>query len=122
MASTLTRAPGLTRAQRRELEAELRLELARFERSMTQAASRAEDSPADGAGAPVHDGGMQERTEVTAALAGRAALRHAAIIEALERMNTGSYGRCVSCQQPIPYGRLMVMPEAAYCMACGGRA
>ncbi|HET7584253.1 MAG TPA: TraR/DksA C4-type zinc finger protein [Gemmatimonadaceae bacterium] len=122
MASTLTRAPGLTRAQRRELEAELRLELARFERSMTRAASRAEDTPADGADARVHDGGMEERTEVTAALAGRAALRHAAIIEALERMNNGSYGRCVSCQQPIPYGRLMVMPEAAYCMACGGRA
>jgi len=25
----------------------------------------------------------------------------------------------VSCHNPIPYGRLLVVPEATYCVGCG---
>ncbi|HEY7877350.1 MAG TPA: TraR/DksA C4-type zinc finger protein [Gemmatimonadaceae bacterium] len=110
-------APRLTRAQRRELEHELRHELARLGHLMGDDAS-AWTRPLrvsvgiDGYG----PGGL------TALLHGRAAERHQALVNALERMEKGGYGICVACQQPIPYGRLIAMPESAYCVACGARA
>jgi len=43
--------------------------------------------------------------------------RKAQIVAALERIEDGSYGRCVACGQDIPAARLEVRPEAARCMA-----
>lgn len=37
---------------------------------------------------------------------------------ALERMNTGEYGGCESCGEPITYGRLMARPVATLCIDC----
>jgi RNA polymerase-binding transcription factor DksA len=37
---------------------------------------------------------------------------------ALERMEHGTYGRCVVCKQPIERRRLAVLPEAERCAAC----
>ena len=44
------------------------------------------------------------------------------IDQALERLDDGSYGRCESCGQPIPAGRLLALPWAALCVPCSGRA
>jgi RNA polymerase-binding transcription factor DksA len=49
-------------------------------------------------------------------IAARAAL--AEIEAALERAAHGRYGLCVNCDQPIPDGRLDVLPMAALCMPC----
>jgi len=37
---------------------------------------------------------------------------------ALARMEEGSYGICLSCEQPIPKKRLEAIPWAAYCVRC----
>jgi DnaK suppressor protein len=38
--------------------------------------------------------------------------------QALERINQGTYGRCVNCGQPIPEKRLEALPWAARCVKC----
>ena len=37
---------------------------------------------------------------------------------AIQRLDAGSYGTCASCGQPIPDGRLEVMPYAMACVEC----
>lgn len=38
------------------------------------------------------------------------------INEALDRMESGSYGKCRTCGEPIPFERLQALPTAAYCV------
>ncbi len=38
--------------------------------------------------------------------------------EALEKINSGEYGICSLCNDPIPEARLDVMPFAQYCVEC----
>lgn len=38
---------------------------------------------------------------------------------ALERLGQGLYGVCMVCQAELPYGRLLVFPEAEACARCG---
>jgi len=46
----------------------------------------------------------------------RAALRD--VRAALDRMDAGSYGRCVQCGGQIGLERLEILPQAALCMQC----
>jgi DnaK suppressor protein len=39
---------------------------------------------------------------------------------ALERLDHGTYGICVRCQEPIERRRLAVLPEADRCATCAG--
>jgi DnaK suppressor protein len=41
--------------------------------------------------------------------------------QALERIETGSYGICQSCGEPIGKARLQAQPRAALCVACKQR-
>ena len=38
--------------------------------------------------------------------------------EALARLDAGTYGRCVHCQEAIAPQRLEVLPAARYCVTC----
>jgi DnaK suppressor protein len=38
--------------------------------------------------------------------------------EALDRMESGDYGVCLSCDAPIPVKRLQALPWARYCVTC----
>ena len=38
--------------------------------------------------------------------------------EALDRMDSGDYGTCLCCEEPIPAKRLQVLPWARYCVKC----
>ena len=40
------------------------------------------------------------------------------IEEALDRLDSGDYGICLSCDQPIPPKRLHAVPWARYCVRC----
>ena len=40
------------------------------------------------------------------------------VLEALRRIEAGTYGLCVICGTPLPEGRLEARPEAARCMTC----
>ena len=40
------------------------------------------------------------------------------IEEALDRIEAGDYGICLSCEEPIPAKRLQALPWAKYCVTC----
>ena len=42
--------------------------------------------------------------------------KHTAIVEALEKMDDGTYGLCEECGDPIPLERLKVAPSARTCV------
>ena len=44
-----------------------------------------------------------------------------AIEEALQRLETGTYGLCEVCGQPIQPKRLEIMPEASLCRDCASQ-
>lgn len=44
--------------------------------------------------------------------------RRILVLDALARLDNGSYGMCVDCGKPVPEGRLEAKPEAARCLAC----
>jgi DnaK suppressor protein len=43
------------------------------------------------------------------------------IQEALDRLELGEYGVCLSCEDPIPAKRLHAVPWAKYCVICQER-
>jgi DnaK suppressor protein len=115
----MTKDTTLTAAQLKELTFELQVERARLKRAtFTQHAERS------AAGAP-----ESESTEPFSATENGVTLADAdadarldAIEAALERIENGTYGNCTGCEQPIPYGRLLVMPEATHCVGCWPRS
>lgn len=46
---------------------------------------------------------------------------HAAVVEALARLDAGTYGLCVRCGEPIPAARLEALPMATMCVPCASR-
>jgi len=40
------------------------------------------------------------------------------IDESLERIEAGSYGKCVRCEAPLPEKRLEALPWARHCITC----
>ena len=58
-----------------------------------------------------------EREQVTALLA-QARRRVDELRSAIERAQTGDYGRCESCGQPIGAARLEARPTARTCIGC----
>nr|WP_201468859.1 TraR/DksA family transcriptional regulator [Microbacterium hydrocarbonoxydans] len=44
------------------------------------------------------------------------------ISAALDRVDTGTYGRCERCGEPIAPARLEVVPHASACIDCQNRA
>jgi DnaK suppressor protein len=44
------------------------------------------------------------------------------LMQALGRLDDGSYGICTACSTPIRFERLVVFPEARTCSPCSGNA
>ena len=61
-----------------------------------------------------------ERDRVLA-LALNAAQRIEQVDAALRRIDSGSYGLCEQCHQPIAPARLEALPEATRCVGCASR-
>lgn len=40
------------------------------------------------------------------------------LVNALARMDAGTYGRCIRCGKDIPPGRLRAVPETLICVPC----
>lgn len=49
---------------------------------------------------------------------GREGALLAPVVDALARLDDGSYGLCRICGGPIPHARLSVLPETERCRAC----
>ena len=103
----------LTLAQQRELESELRRELAALERRL---ASERQAESAEPQVVALHDAvpATRHASDIIA--------RRDVIASALARLAAGGYGACSHCGEAIPYGRLLVMPEATNCLRCSGRS
>ena len=54
-------------------------------------------------------------------LAGSLEDQLAAVQEALDRIDHGTYGSCQSCGEPIGDARLEAMPETRWCIRCAAR-
>jgi len=37
---------------------------------------------------------------------------------ALQKVDKEEYGLCMECEDEIPFGRLMILPESSHCIAC----
>jgi DnaK suppressor protein len=55
------------------------------------------------------------------AMVSAASSHRRAVVEALGRVDDGTYGKCVDCRKPVPEGRLEARPEAARCVQCQSR-
>jgi DnaK suppressor protein len=109
----------LTRQQLRELEAELRRERVRLERTLAAA-----DGANNGTGVLSSDvaasyASTSPDSAIGVMVETRSHARYQSIVAALERIASATYGTCAGCANPIPYGRLLVMPEATHCVRCG---
>lgn len=43
---------------------------------------------------------------------------HDEILQALRRLDDGTYGVCTVCREPVPYERLSVVPTTEHCIGC----
>lgn len=64
----------------------------------------------------------ENASEVTEVLAAGARVALDDVLAALHRMNTGRYGRCTECAEPIPLERLEVLPQVGQCLVCSRNA
>lgn len=44
--------------------------------------------------------------------------RLARLQRSLEMLDDPDFGYCINCEEPIPYKRLLIMPEASLCVPC----
>jgi RNA polymerase-binding transcription factor DksA len=106
----------LTRNERRDIEALLISEIKRLERIPGVFDIADEDGNTSAwRESPVSD---------SAGTASPSALLHKvghyqALMNALQRLRSGTYGQCIHCGRSIPLGRLLVIPETEHCLSCG---
>ena len=65
---------------------------------------------------------VRQNDEVLDELAEEERLQARAIRAALQRIEDGSYGQCVTCGEPIDPRRLEALPYATQCISCVRRA
>jgi DnaK suppressor protein len=71
-------------------------------------------------GGPVEDAARTEIQGILARLDDREQAEFDAIDAALERLRTGTFGLCETCQGEIPIERLRAVPTARRCLTCQG--
>jgi len=60
----------------------------------------------------------EDNFELSTSLVDMAAARRAAVEDALQRVEHGSYGVCEDCGDEIPVARLLAVPTAVLCVDC----
>ena len=74
----------------------------------------AADYPQD----PADAGTNLAESDRSEAILAAARTRRALVVDALQRLDNGTYGTCVDCGRAVPEGRLEAKPEAARCLTC----
>lgn len=64
------------------------------------------------------DADLEQSREFNLLLSTRERQKLDQIESALSKMDKGEYGFCEDCEEPIPAGRLKVMPFATLCVKC----
>ncbi len=67
---------------------------------------------------PADAGSNLAESDRAEAILAAAKERRGLVLEALRRLDDGSYGLCVDCGGGVPEGRLEAKPEAARCVTC----
>lgn len=103
------------REQLLELRERLRDDIARRNERVPEITLK----PGDLSTAPTHNAdedseGLMEEV----ALGGNQEQIYAAVEEALDRIDSGSYGKCQNCGRPIKKERLDALPYAPFCIDC----
>ena len=79
------------------------------------------------AGGLEYDGNFADSSQVTAERGEAEALAHtlsetlAEVEHALEKIDSGGFGTCEGCSNPIAPARLEAMPAARHCMDCASK-
>ena len=109
----------LSGAQLHELREELNRQLRRLQKSMkiTDEALRTVELDQTAVGRLSRMDSLQNQA-LSEGLREREAARLGQIVEALKRLQDGTYGICTSCRGAIPFERLFVFPEAPECASC----
>lgn len=108
----------LTSEQLAEIREELRRILGRIERSMKAGGARLPDLDQSSVGRLSRIEALQNQG-LAQNLADREKRQFEQVLDALERLDAGSFGICSDCRTPIRFERLLVFPEALNCAACG---
>jgi RNA polymerase-binding transcription factor DksA len=77
----------------------------------------AADYPQD----PADAGANLSESDRSEAMLAFAKMQRSQVLDALHRIDVGTYGTCVDCGARVPEGRLEAKPEAARCVACQGK-
>lgn len=67
---------------------------------------------------PTDAGTNQAEADRTETILAAARARRSLVLDALRRLDDGTYGTCVDCGRAVPEGRLEAKPEAARCLTC----
>lgn len=103
-------------AARKRLE-DVRDELARSVAVLGRADQRQQivaDYPQD----PADAGTSLAESDRADAMLAAAEARRLLVLDALRRLDDGTYGICADCGKPVPESRLEAKPEAARCLTC----
>jgi DnaK suppressor protein len=98
-----------------------RLEAARDEMDRTIAVllgEKPDGSAAETPQDPADAGTRLSEADRTEAVLASANSQRTEVLNALQRIQEGTYGTCVDCGAPIPEGRLEARPEASRCVSC----
>lgn len=106
-----TTRPELTDELLAEIESALRSERRSILGEVTDAPLEDEDSTDD-------PGALLAARGELSALAQQTTEQLTAIDRALERLASGDYGTCASCDESIPAERLEALPTAVQCVTC----
>ena len=104
---------AIARKHLEEIQAELERSIAVL-RGEAELDERVSDYPQD----PADAGANLSESERTQAVLHVARTQHSEVLDALNRIEIGTYGTCVDCAAEVPEGRLEAKPEAARCVAC----
>jgi DnaK suppressor protein len=109
----------LSPAQIEEIRGELLRSLTRLERSIkiSGESTRVGDLEQDTVGRLSRIDAIQNQG-LTKNLHERERQQLASILEALRRIEEGSFGACVACGGTIPFERLAIFPETRNCTTC----
>jgi DnaK suppressor protein len=115
-------ASHLSPQQLEELQTELARQLRKLQRSMrtTNRVMKPVQLDQSAVGRLSRIDNLQTQG-LTAGLQAREQAKLGQVLEALKRLESGTYGACVICGGPVAFERLMVFPEAPNCAACAVR-
>jgi RNA polymerase-binding transcription factor DksA len=81
----------------------------------------AEETAAEYPQDPADAGANLSESDRSKAMLAFAKLQRSLVLDALHRIELGTYGTCADCGASVPEGRLEAKPEAARCVACQGK-